>query len=159
VTDQVNATEGEKLRFLITSPTDGYLYVVDREGTRDGTLRTPYLAFPTLSAGAGHNKVTPGTVVSYPDRSDRPPTIEARPSHPPDPEYAGEALTVLVYGSELPIDHLEAKPIPLTSEQFPDDGERLLFSSEAPTPKAAKKIKLVVRRASQTPPPHATCPR
>jgi hypothetical protein len=128
VTDQMNATEGERLRLLITSPTDGYLYVEDREVTRDGALQTPYLAFPTLSTGMGHNKVTPGTVVSYPDPSDRPPTIEAKLSHPPDPEYAGEALTVLVCGSALPIDYLEAKPIPLRSEQFPDDGERLLFS-------------------------------
>jgi hypothetical protein len=147
VTDQMNAAEGERLRLLITSPTDGYLYVVDREVTRDGTRRTPYLAFPTLSTGAGRNKVTPGMVVSFPDPSDRSRTIEAKPSQPPDPEYAGELLTVLVYDNQLPIDHLEARPVPLTSEQFPDDGERLLFSSEAPAPKAARKIKLVVRRA------------
>jgi hypothetical protein len=159
VIDQLNATEGEKLRLIITSPTDGYLYVVDREVTRDGTVRTPYLVFPTLSAGAGHNNVTPGMVISFPDPNDRSPTIEAKPSHPPDPEYTGELLTVLVYGSELPIDHLEAKPIPLTSEQFPDDGERLLFGSEAAAPRAAKKIKLVVRRAFQTLQPHVTSPR
>ena len=156
---QVNAREGEKIRFLITSPTDGYLYVVDREVARSGSLREPYLAFPTLSTGAGHNKVTPGLVVSFPDPSDRSPTIEAKPSHPPDPEYAGELLTVLVFDSQLPIDHLEAQPIPLTPEQFPDGGERLLFSSESPAPKAAKRIKLVVLRTPQTPQPQVTRPR
>jgi hypothetical protein len=153
VTDQINAKEGEKLRLLITSPADGYLYVVDREVTRDGALRKPYLAFPTLSTGAGRNKVTRGMVVSFPDPSDRSHTIEAKPSQPPDPEYAGELLKVLVYDSQLPNVHLEAQPIPLTSEQFPDDGERLLFSSEAPAPKVAKKIKLVVQRSPQAPQP------
>jgi hypothetical protein len=59
----------------------------------------PYLVFATLSTGADHNNVMPGMVVSYPDPSDRSPTISAGPSHPPDPEYSGEALTVLVYGS------------------------------------------------------------
>jgi hypothetical protein len=146
---QVNAREGEKIRFLITSPTDGYLYVVDREMARNGSLREPYLAFPTLSTGAGHNKVTPGLVVSFPDPSDRSLTIEAKPSHPPDAEYAGELLSILVFESQLPIDHLEAQPIPLTPEQFPDSGGRLLFSSEAPEPKVVKKIKLVVLRTPQ----------
>jgi hypothetical protein len=159
VIDQMNVTEGEKLKLLITSPTDGYLYVVDREVTRDGTPRSPYLAFPTLSTGAGRNKVTPGMVVSYPDVNDRTPTIEAKPSHLPDSDYAGELLTVLVYAGQLPIDHLDAQPIPLTSEQFPDGGERLLFSSETPSPKAVKTIKLVVRRASQKFQPNVTIPR
>jgi hypothetical protein len=159
VNDQINAKEGEKLRLLITSPTDGYLYVVDREVARNGSLREPYLAFPTLSTGAGHNKVTPGLVVSFPDPSDRSLTVEAKPSHPPDPEYTGELLSILVFENQLPIDHLEAQPIPLTPEQFPDGGERLLFSSEAPAPKAAKKIKLVVLRTSQTPRPEVTRPR
>ena len=153
VADLLNATEGEKLRLLITSPTDGYLYVVDREVARNGALRTPYLAFPTLSAGAYRNKVTRGTVVSFPDPSDRSHTIEAKPSETPDPEYAGELLTVLVYDYPLPIDHLEARPIPLTSDQFADDSDRLLLSSDAPAPKAARKIRLVVRRASQAPQP------
>lgn len=149
VTDQITAAEGEKIRLLITSPADGYLYVVDQEVSRDGALRQPYLAFPTLSAGAGRNKVTPGMVVSFPDQSDRSHTIEAKPSHPNDADYAGEALTVLVYDSPLPIDRLEADPIPLNSEQFPDDGDRLLFSSKTPAPRDAKKIKLVVRRTFQ----------
>jgi len=159
VKDQLIATEGEKLRLLITSPTDGYLYVVDREVDRSGALRMPYLTFPTLSTGAGRNKVTRGMVVSYPDPSDRPPTIDAKPSQSPDPEYAGELLTVLVYDGQLPIGHMEARPIPLTPEQFPDEGERLLFPSEAPAPKAARKIKLVVRRATQAPQPQAKSPR
>ena len=149
VTNLITAAEGEKLRLLITSPTGGYLYVVDQEVSRDRALRQPYLAFPTLSTGVGRNRVTPGMVVAFPDPSDRSPTIEAKPSQPPDPEYAGELLTILVYDSQLPIDRLEAQPIPLTPEQFPDGGERLLFGSEAPVPKAAKKIKLVVRRSSQ----------
>jgi len=151
VTDHINVTEGEKLRLLIVSPAAGYLYVVDREVARNGALRQPYLAFPTMSTGAGRNKVTRGMVVSFPDPSDRSQTIEAKPSRPNDSDYAGEMLTVLVYDSQLPVDHLEAQPIPLTSEQFPDDGERLLFSSDAPAPRAVKKIKLVVSRTLPAP--------
>jgi len=148
VRDHMTATEGEKLRLLITSPTDGYLYVVDREVARDGIRRTSYLVFPTLSTGVGRNKVTPGMVVPFPDPSDRPDTIDARPRQPPDPEYAGDVLSVLVYDSPLAID-LEPKPIPLASDQFPDEGDRLLFSSENPFPKAARKIILVVERSSK----------
>jgi hypothetical protein len=44
---------------------------------------------------------------------------------------------------------LEPKPIPLASDQFPDEGDRLLFSSENPFPKAARKIILVVERSSK----------
>jgi hypothetical protein len=106
VTDQLNVTEGEKLRLLITSPAAGYLCIVDREIARDGGLRQPYLAFPNLSTGVGRNKVTQGMVASFPDPSDRSPTIEAKPSQPNDSDYAGEMLTALVYDSQPPIDRL-----------------------------------------------------
>jgi hypothetical protein len=157
VKNRITAREGEKLRFLIRSPVDGYLYVVDREFTRDGTRRTPYLVYPTLSTGVGENRVKPGSVIEYPDKYDSPPTIEAKPSQSGDVDYAGEQLTVMVYDSELlTSDNLKASSIPLTgipltAQQFPDDGGRLLFSSEAPELMVSKKIKLVVVRRPPNP--------
>jgi hypothetical protein len=149
VPGEITAAEGEKLKFLITSPENGYLYVLDREVGLDGTLGKPFLAFPTLSTGAGHNQVTSGAIVRFPDPSDRSPTIEPKPRRPHDPNYAGESLTVLVYDNPLPIDHLEAKPIPYTPEDLQEDGERLLFPS-SPEPRVKKMIKLMIRRASRT---------
>lgn len=139
--ERVKIARGEKLQLLMTSPSYGYLYVVDREISKAHDCQTPFLVYPTLAAGIGMNKVRPGSVVNFPDESDRGSMFDAEPANAGDLDYAGEDLTVLVYDHEIVgADQLKPNPIPLDSDEFPCGGSRLLFVS----PKAVRRVRLDV---------------
>jgi len=82
-------TAGDRVRLGIESPRDGYLYVVDREQYKDGTLSDPYLIFPSLRNRDGANSVAAGKLIELPERA----SFSLKPMRP---DYAGEVLTILV---------------------------------------------------------------
>ncbi len=112
--------QGEKVRFLITPPMAGYLYVVDQELNLKGEPGQPELIFPTTKTGMGRNRVSAGVQIPFPAEDEDPPYID------PEPEaggrnYGGELLTVLVYPNPLNIE-LQPGPIPVSPDQIPLKG-------------------------------------
>src|SRR5262249_13141915 len=49
-------------------PTSGYLYVIDREQYKDGSMSPPYLIYPNWQTRTGDNVVAPGRLIEIPDR-------------------------------------------------------------------------------------------
>jgi hypothetical protein len=90
--------KGDKVRVSIESPRMGYLYIVDRELRKDGTLGDPYLIFPTLRTRGGDNRVGAGNVVEVPAQTDNPFYFEITPT---EANYAGEMLTVLISPTKI----------------------------------------------------------
>ncbi len=89
----------QKIRISIEAARAGYLYVIDREEYRDGSLGDPHLIFPTANLRKGNNRVEPGALVEIPAWSDDPPYWELDRSRP---DQVGEMLTVLVTPQPLP---------------------------------------------------------
>lgn len=112
--------EGERVRFLIASPTAGYLYVVDQELNRKGEPRSPELIFPTTRTGRDRNRVSAGVPIPFPAEDENPPYLEPKPEGG-NPDYGGELLTVLVYSNPLRIE-LQPNPIPVTADLIPLNG-------------------------------------
>jgi hypothetical protein len=98
----------EKVRLSIETPRDCYLYVVDRELHKDGTLGDAYLIFPTLRTRNGNNRIGKGTVIEIPSQSDDPPYFDITPL---TENYAGEMLTVIVSSTPLPNLQLQNEPL------------------------------------------------
>lgn len=82
---------GDLIRLTVETQREGYLYVVDSELRRDGTLGAPYLIFP--GSRAVNNAIRPGMVVDFPDRTEELPYFRLSST---DPNYAGEVLTVII---------------------------------------------------------------
>ena len=62
---------GDLVRLSIEAPSEGYLYVIDREMLADGTLGPPVQIFPTAMSRGGDNRVQKGLLVDIPSQSDR----------------------------------------------------------------------------------------
>jgi Trypsin-like peptidase domain len=143
--------EGERVRFLLTSPVPGFLYVVDQELDSNGAPGQPELIFPTTRTGNGRNRVSAGAEIPFPAEDEDPPYLKPKPPDG-DQDYGGELLTVLVYADPLKIE-LKAHPIPLTPDQIPLDGLRpRLFQHEsaaAADALAVQQIRVAVRRADR----------
>jgi hypothetical protein len=88
--------KGQAVRISIESPSDGFLYVIDREKYADGSLSEPYLIFPTSRTRGGDNAVRAGAVVEIPAQGE--PPFRATPSRP---DQVGEALTVIISTQRL----------------------------------------------------------
>lgn len=140
--------EGERVRFIVTIPVSGHLYIVNEELAHSGQPRQPYLVFPTLRTGAGRNKVVAGNEVAFPSEEDDPPYLEPRPLND-DSDYAGEALTILVYSMPLQT-QLRNEPLLLSPDQFPFDrlSPRLFKQPDVGLPLASTQIRVVVRRST-----------
>lgn len=93
-----NLQPGQKVRLSIETPKSGYLYVIDREVYKDGSLGDPYLIFPTTRMRGGDNKVGPGAVVEIPSQTDNPPYFAIQKSRL---EHVGESLIVIVSAEPL----------------------------------------------------------
>ncbi len=93
-----NLQPGQKVRLSIETPKTGYLYVIDREVYKDGSLGDPYLIFPTTRTRGGDNKVGPGAVVEIPSQTDAPPYFSIQKSRL---EHVGESLIVIVASEPL----------------------------------------------------------
>lgn len=105
---------GEKVRISVESPRAGFLYIIDRELRKDGTLGEPYLIFPTLRTHNGDNKVGAGKVTEIPAQTDNPFYFDITPN---GVNYAGELLTVIVSPTKIQGLKLEDNPILLSAGQ------------------------------------------
>lgn len=95
------------VRLTLETQHEGYLYIIDSELRRDGTLGPPMLVFPD-SAGVD-NFIRPGALVDLPDRTEDLPYFRISSD---DPLYAGELLTIVI----------TSRPIP----EWRDGGERAI---------------------------------
>jgi hypothetical protein len=101
---------GERVRLGVESPRDGYLYVIDREQYRDGSVSDPYLIFPSLNNRDGANSVAAGKLIELPGRS------AVFRLDPLRPDYAGEVLTIVVTPEPLKDVKPGTGPVKLNSE-------------------------------------------
>jgi hypothetical protein len=113
-----SVTLGERVRISIESPTDGYLYVIDREQYEDGSTGPPALVFPVTAIRNGDNKVFAGRLIDIPDSADKVPffrlTTKQRPGQP---RPVGELITVLITSRPLQGIMPGRFPLPLKPEQ------------------------------------------
>jgi hypothetical protein len=118
--------EEEKVRFAFTSPSDGYLYVVDREIASDDRPHPAYLVFPTKRTGTdAGTAVKAGQRIFYPNLSADPPYVYAKRQDPSDTGYLGELFTVYIREGKLDYD--------LTDDILPlPPGDPLLRAGAAP---------------------------
>lgn len=105
--------KGDKVRLSVESPRTGYMYIVDREIRKDGSLGDPYLIFPTLRTRGGDNRVGIGKVIEVPAQTDDPFYYEIEPT---EANYAGEMLTVLISPTKIVGLTLSGEPIKLAPE-------------------------------------------
>jgi hypothetical protein len=105
---------GDRVRMSIESSMEGYLYVIDREQYKDGTLGEPVQIFPTTRTRGGDNSVKPGSLIEIPAQDDRPNYFVLRTSRT---DQVGELLTVIV--TKQPIDSLPtgSKPLALSRDR------------------------------------------
>jgi len=101
---------GDPVRLSIESPSEGYLYVIDREMLADGTLGPPVQIFPTAMSRGGDNRVQKGLLVDIPSQSDRVPYFTLRST---DPNWRGELLTFILSPAILPELGRPSKPEPI----------------------------------------------
>ncbi len=106
-------TLGDKVRLSFETPRTGYLYVVDREVFKDGTLGEPYLIFPTRASLGGDNKVQAGRVIDIPGQDDASPFFTLRSQ---DPRWKGEMLSVIVTTEPIPDVVIPSKPSPISAK-------------------------------------------
>lgn len=90
--------EGDRVRLGFEVPTEGYLYVIDREVLADGIRGTPYLIFPASNLRGGNNRVEPGRLIEIPSQSDRVPALVITRRQA---TYEGEELIVIVASAPI----------------------------------------------------------
>lgn len=90
---------GDRVRFAVESPSNGFLYLVNAEVSDSGTLGTPRLIFPENAAQ--DNAVRPGMLVDVPDRSEPYPYFKLKPSRS---GYAGELVAIIVSPVKLSVE-------------------------------------------------------
>lgn len=96
--------EGDYVRISVESPRVGYLYVIDRELSADGSTGEPMLIFPWAEAD---NKLVPGSLIDIPGQDDEPNHFTARVTHL---NQIGELLTFIVTSAPLDLP-LSDKPL------------------------------------------------
>jgi hypothetical protein len=113
--------EGDRVRLTIEAPKDGYLYVIDRERYKDGTMGDPILIFPTRRLLDGDNAVNEKVVVEIPGIGDNPPFFTLKRSRP---DHEAEMIFVLISKDPLPDIRIgrnaSPTPVKLSEEQVND---------------------------------------
>ena len=99
---------GDRVRFSIEFPRDGYLYVIDREQYADGSTSEPYLIFPTTRTRGGDNRVTGGRLIEIPAQTDAPPYLTLQRTRA---DQLAERITVLI--SQHPLPDVVPGPAPI----------------------------------------------
>lgn len=94
--------EGDRLRLSVEYPRAGrfYLYVIDREEYRDGTLGPPTLIYPSKSTPEDGNLLAPGRALSLPAYNDPRPFFRLR-RNPRRQDQVSERLTLIISQSKL----------------------------------------------------------
>jgi hypothetical protein len=96
--------EGDYIRLSIESPTDGYLYVIDRDLLTNGAMGDAMLIYPWTGAD---NEMRPGKLIDIPAQEDDPSYFTARLT---SQNQVGEVLTIILTKSPLPLP-ISTKPI------------------------------------------------
>ncbi len=96
--------EGDYVRISVESPRSGYLYVIDRELSADGSTGEAMLIFPWAEAD---NKLVPGKLIDIPGQEDNPNHFTARGTRR---NQIGELLTFIVTATPLDLP-LSDKPL------------------------------------------------
>ena len=100
VDSTTNFKKGDRVRFTVESPRNGYIYVVNREFYTDGSVAAVAdLIFPTLKTRGGDNRVTQGTLIEIPPNNDVMSYFDIKPKRG---DYAGEELYVIISPTKLP---------------------------------------------------------
>src|ERR1044072_187692 len=86
---------GDYVRISVESPRVGYLYVIDRELSADGSTGEAMLIFPWADAD---NKLVPGRLIDIPGQEEDPTHSPARVT---SPNQIGELLTFIVTPTPL----------------------------------------------------------
>ena len=87
--------EGDFVRLSVESPRRGYLYVIDRDLSADGTTGAPMLIFPWAGAD---NKLAPGRLIDIPAQDDDPSYFKTSLTRH---NQVGELLTFIVTSTPL----------------------------------------------------------
>ncbi len=106
---------GDRVRFTVEVPREGYLYVVSREQFADGSFGEPSLIFPTTRIRNGSNRVSPGLLVGIPALEDNPPFFTLERSRP---DQVAESVSILVTPEPISTLAIGREPVTLTREQF-----------------------------------------
>jgi len=99
---------GDHLRFSIESPRAGYLYVIDRDWFTDGSSGATNLIFPMRG---DDNRLQAGRLIDIPAQDQAP--FKATP----EPNQAGEILTIIVTSSPLTLP-ISDKALPISNTQL-----------------------------------------
>lgn len=91
---------GDRVLFAVESSKPGFLYLVNSEIYRDGSMGAPSVIFPSTTGE--DNYVKPGLLVNIPDRSEDFPYFNIEPKKN---NYAGELVTIII--SERRLDSLK----------------------------------------------------
>ncbi|MDX6529216.1 MAG: hypothetical protein QOH41_1506 [Blastocatellia bacterium] len=103
--------EGDYVRISVESPRTGYLYVIDRDLSADGSTGEPMLIFPWAEAD---NKLVPGSLIDIPGQEDDPNHFTARVT---SRNQVGELLTFIVTATPLDLP-LSDKPLRIDSVEL-----------------------------------------
>jgi hypothetical protein len=93
---------GDRLRFSIESPREGYLYVIDSTQYTDASIEEPELIFPTTRTRGGDNRVTPGRLVYIPALEDDVPYYKVTAEGPAGKVNAGEIINIIFSPRPIP---------------------------------------------------------
>jgi hypothetical protein len=104
---------GRSYVFSIEAARAGYLYVIDREVYKDGSLGAAMLLFPTKDARGGNNLIAAGYPVEIPDQKTESAYFEATRN---GQNHIGEALTIIVSAEPL-VSSSSLKADPITLEK------------------------------------------
>src|SRR6266404_536301 len=103
--------EGDYVRISVESPRPGYLYVIDRDLSANGSTGEPMLIFPWAEAD---NKLVPGSLIDIPGQEDDPNHFIARVTRR---NQVGELLTFIVTTTPLDLT-LSDKPLRIESGEL-----------------------------------------
>jgi hypothetical protein len=134
----------DRVRFSVESSRRGYLYIIDQEMYRDGTLGDAYLVFPSKRIGSGANRVAPGRPVELPDLKGNPFYFELRPENPNGDVLTAEILTVII--TDRPIPGLEIGNQPALISEKTLEGWRTKWAGRAEIFEAAGDKAAYTRR-------------
>jgi hypothetical protein len=107
-------TKGDRVRLSVEVAREGYLYVINREQYRDGSVGEPYLIFPTLRLAKGYNRTAVGKVVEIPSQSDNPPYFTLTPGRD---DQVAEVISVFVTPEPINYLNITKEPLKMSAEQ------------------------------------------
>lgn len=99
---------GDSLRLSVESPRAGFLYVVDRDWFLDGSSGETNLIFPVRG---DDNRLYAGRLIDIPAEGREPFTAK------PQPNQAGEVLTIIVTSTPLPLP-ISTRPLRISPQQL-----------------------------------------